>query len=176
MPKRCRHVSLVALIPRERHAEAAEALNVIAAALKFRLPGQLVVMAIVGVFCFIGLWFIGLPNPGVLALIAAASEAVPYLGPFIGAVPSVLVALTIGFCTALWAVAIFIAVHIFEGYLVVPSFPPAIILTSIFIDQFVFGLAGVVFASPIAVVVYTAVRLLYLRNTLKEQVELPSAS
>lgn len=173
---------LVALFPRGLRLEADEAFKVVGAALQYWLLGQLIIMAIVGTLAYGGMALIGLPNPLALALIAGISEVVPYVGPFIGAVPAVLVALTKGFGPALWTLAVYIAIHIFEGYLIAPllqrrfvHIPPALILMSILFNQFLFGPPGVMFAAPIAVLTYTAVKLLYMRDTLNERVELPQS-
>ncbi|MGH6876564.1 MAG: AI-2E family transporter [Rhizomicrobium sp.] len=160
------------------HAE--ETLHAIGATLTYWLIGQLIVMILVGILAYLGLWAIGLPNPAVLGLIAGLSEIVPYLGPFVGAVPAVLVALTLGFDSVVWTLAVYLGIHIFEGYLVVPllqrrlvHIPPGLILVSILVNQLLFGVVGIVFAAPIAVVAFTAVNLLYVRNLLDEPVDLP---
>ena len=171
---------IVALFPRAQRPKAQEALQTVGATLTYWLIGQLVVMVLVGVLAWLLMMAIGLPNPAVLGLIAGLSEIVPYLGPFVGAVPAVLVALTVGFDVTLWTVAGYTGIHMFEGYLVVPllqrrliHIPPALILVSILISQLIFGFVGIIFAAPIAVVAYTAVNLLYLRNVLDEEVNLP---
>ncbi|HEY3777533.1 MAG TPA: AI-2E family transporter [Rhizomicrobium sp.] len=171
---------VVLLFPSKLRADAEEALEKIGATLTYWLIGQMIVMLIVSVLAYFLMLALGLPNPGVLALIAGLSEAVPYLGPFLGAVPAVLVALTIGFNKAIWTVAGYIGIHILEGYLIVPllqrrlvHIPPALILLSILVSQLLFGFVGIIFAGPIAVVAYTAINLLYLRNVLEERVNLP---
>lgn len=171
---------LVALFPRPLRADVDEVLKVVGAALQYWLLGQLIIMVIVGALSYCGMLIIGLPNPVVLALIAGISEIIPYLGPFIGAVPAILVALTVGIVPALWTVAVYVAIHVFEGYLIAPllqrhlvHIPPALILMSILFCQLLIGPLGVMFAAPIAVFTYTAVKLLYVRDTLNEHVELP---
>ncbi|HEX4078083.1 MAG TPA: AI-2E family transporter [Rhizomicrobium sp.] len=171
---------IVALFPRRQRPAAEEALQTLGATLTYWLIGQLIVMLLVGALAYLLMMAIGLPNPAALGLIAGLAEIVPYLGPFIGAVPAVLVALTLGFDTALWTVAGYLGIHIFESYLVTPllqrrlvHIPPALILVSILITQLLFGFVGIIFAAPIAVVAYTAVNLLYLRNVLDEPVDLP---
>ncbi|MGH6889194.1 MAG: AI-2E family transporter [Rhizomicrobium sp.] len=171
---------VVLLFPPRFRPDAEEALEKIGATLTYWLIGQMIVMLLVGVLAYVLMLVLRLPNPGLLALIAGLSEVVPYLGPFIGAVPAVLVALTVGLNTAIWTVAGYIGIHIVEGYLVVPllqrrlvHIPPALILLSILVSQLLFGFVGIVFAAPIAVVAYTAINLLYVRNVLEERVSLP---
>jgi predicted PurR-regulated permease PerM len=147
--------------------------------LRLWLLGQLVLMILVGVLTFIGLWLIGLLNPGALGLIAGLTEIIPYLGPFIGAIPALLVALTKGLVPALWTGGIYLGIHILEGYLVAPlierrfvTIPPALVLLGITVSSLLFGVAGLVLAAPLTGVTYISVRTHYVENPLEQE---PSA-
>lgn len=161
--------------PRQR-GRALEAIDLIGRTLKLWLLGQLILMLLVGVLSFIALWIIGLPNPVALALIAGIFEIVPYLGPFISAIPALLVALTMGgLAPAIWTAAAYVAIHLFEGYITAPlverhfvTIPPALILSGIVVCDFLFGTIGVVLAAPITVVVYMAVKMIYVEDPLEE--------
>jgi predicted PurR-regulated permease PerM len=70
-------------------------------------------------------------------------------------------------------------VHTIEGYLITPLIqeravylPPAILLTALLIMGFAFGIFGLLLAAPLAVVVQTLVKMLYMEDTLGEQVNL----
>ncbi|HZD92146.1 MAG TPA: AI-2E family transporter, partial [Pseudolabrys sp.] len=95
--------------PRHR-ARVMESLDLIGRTLKLWLLSQLILMAGVGVMSFVAVWLIGLPNAVALALLAGVLEIVPYLGPFISAIPAVLVALTLGLMPALWTVVAYVAI------------------------------------------------------------------
>ena len=171
---------MVAMFPRLLRPKGAEALCLIGASLRLWLMGQIVIMAIVGVLSFVGLMAIGVPNALALALIAGLAEFVPYLGPFVAAAPAVLIALTRGPTMALWTILIYLAIHLFEGYLVAPllqrwfvRIPPALILSSIVASQLVLGMGGIVLAAPLAVAIFAAVKVLYIRDTLHEPADLP---
>ncbi|HKW69732.1 MAG TPA: AI-2E family transporter [Candidatus Dormibacteraeota bacterium] len=56
--------------------------------------GQLIVAALIGVLSGLACWLAGLPDPIALGLIAGVTALIPYLGPFIGAVPAILVGLS----------------------------------------------------------------------------------
>ncbi len=160
--------------PRQR-ARALESIDLIGRTLKLWLLGQLVLMVLVGVLSFFAVWLIGLPNPVALGLLAGITEIVPYLGPFIGGIPAVLVALKLGVAPALWTMGAYLAIHVFEGYLVAPllqrrfvTIPPALILTGIVAADLLFGTAGIVLAAPLTVVVYMAVKMNYVEDPLEE--------
>lgn len=138
--------------------------------------GQLVLMVTVGALSTIAVAAIGLPNPIPLGLVAGLTEAIPYLGPWIGAVPALLVALTVsnGFGPVIITGAAYLGVHLIEGYVVGPliqrwfvGIPPAIMLLGIFASQLIFGFPGVIFGGPLAVAIFAAVKLVYLKQPVE---------
>ncbi len=155
---------------------ATRALDLTGRTLKLWLPGQLVLMLMVGVLSFIAVWLIGLPNPVALALIAGVLEIVPYIGPFVSAIPAVLVALTLGLSPAIWTIIAYVVIHVFEGYVTAPmieryfvTIPPALILSEIVVSDLLFGTIGVIMAAPITVVVYMAVKMMYVDDPLEDR-------
>lgn len=174
------HRGLAYLFSRSLRDKAVEAMNGIGSWLELWMLGQLSLMAIVGIGSYIALLSLGVSNAGALALIAGLTEAVPYLGPFIGAVPALLVALTQTPMLAVWTAAAYLGLHILEGYVLGPVLqwrfarvPPAVILAGIFACQLVFGFGGLVLAAPLTVAIYAAAKILYLQDTLHQRVELP---
>src|SRR5207245_3231242 len=51
----------------------------------------------------------------------AVTEIIPYLGPWLGAVPAVIYALVVNPISALWVVLLFLGIHQIEGHVVVPN-------------------------------------------------------
>jgi len=105
-----------------------------------------------------------------------ASNAAPYIGPLIAAVPALLVASTQALRAVIWTVIAYLAIHQIEGNLVVLLIqrqlifiPPAVVLLGIVTILFVFGGVSVIFAGPITVVVFIAVKKLYVREALGER-------
>jgi predicted PurR-regulated permease PerM len=133
-------------------------------------------MIITGVLTYIGLLLIGLPSPIPLALIAGIAEIVPYLGPFISAVPALLVALTVGgIWPAIWTACVYLLVHLVEGYIAAPlierrfvTIPPALILLGLVAVELIFGTAGIVLAAPLTAVIFVLVKMLYVDDPLEE--------
>ncbi|HZT25816.1 MAG TPA: AI-2E family transporter [Pseudolabrys sp.] len=155
---------------------AAEAVDVIGRSLKLWLLGQLVLMLATGILSFIAVWLIGLPNPVALGLIAGIAEIIPYLGPFISAIPAVLVALTQGLGPAVWTIIAYLLIHMLEGYVSAPllqryfvTIPPALILIGIAAVDLLFGAAGIVLGAPITVALYIAVKMSYVEDPLEEE-------
>jgi predicted PurR-regulated permease PerM len=87
-------------------------------------------------------------------------EFVPYLGPILGAVPPVLLALFTSPIAALWVVVAFVAIHQLEGHIVVPKIMgsavgvhPLVVIFGLLIGEQVAGIVGVLIAIPVVVVV-----------------------
>src|SRR3989338_2657449 len=87
------------------------------------LRGQLILMFVVGFFTWAGLYFI--PSMSeyalVLGLIAGLTEFIPYLGPILGAIPAIFLALTINPVVALLVVILYVIIQQVEGNILVPK-------------------------------------------------------
>jgi predicted PurR-regulated permease PerM len=135
--------------------------------------GQLIDMCVVGVLTGIGLSLLKVPLALALAVLAGLFTFVPYFGAIAAAVPAVLVAFTMGWGVAMWVVAIFLACHGIEGYLVAPivqrntaDLPPAVTILSMTILGALYGPLGVILGTPVAAAVLVAVREIYVGDVL----------
>jgi predicted PurR-regulated permease PerM len=171
---------LIKLFPRRWRANAAETVDDIGSALRLWLLGQLLQMLIVGLLSAFATWLIGLPSPLALGLIAGILEFIPYLGPILAAIPAILVATTKDFDAVIWTIVAYVIIHQTEGNLLVPiiqrhmvSIPPALILLGIVTISFVFGTVAMIFAAPIAVILFVLVKKLYVRDSLGERTTIP---
>jgi predicted PurR-regulated permease PerM len=176
-------VGLSKLLPRRWRANANETIDDIANALRLWLIGELIQMVVIGILSLIAVLIIGLPSPLALAVIAGVAEFVPYLGPIIAAVPAVLVAATKSLDAMIWTIVAYILIHQIEGNLVVPLIqrnlvfiPPAVMLVAVVAIGYVFGTLAIVFAAPIAVILFVAVNKLYVRDSLGEETSIPGES
>lgn len=168
------------LFPRRWRATADETIADIGQALRLWLIGELIQMALIGALTLAAVWAVGLSSPLALAAIAGLAEFVPYLGPIIAAIPALLVATTQGPDTLLWTLVAYIMIHQIEGNLIAPLIqrrmvfiPPAVLLLAIVTILFLFGSVAVIFAAPIAVIMVTAIKKLYVRDSLGEAIVLP---
>lgn len=129
---------VIKLFKPELQVWAGERIDTLGQTMKLWLYGQLLTMLLVGVLSGLATWIIGVPGPLALGLISFITEAIPYLGPFLGGIPAVLVATTKGFDASLYTAIAFLLVHVIEGYLFAPliqrsfvSIPPAVMLLGI---------------------------------------------
>ena len=153
------------LVPPSRHQGARATAESVGKALQAWLAGQLVDMFVVGVVTSVGLFLLGVPLPFILGLIAALLNFVPYVGAIAGAVPAMLIAISQGPEQVLFVAILFIVVQTLEGNVLSPliqrravNLPPAATLFSQVTLGALFGLPGVVLATPVAAAVLAAFR------------------
>ena len=166
---------LLHLVPKRGRARAREVLDTLGDGLWHWLMGQAVDMAAVAVATGFGLWLIGVPTPVTLGLIAGFTNFIPYVGPFIGGLPAVLMALSQSPTAALYTALLFLVVQQVEGHVLMPmiqkrttSIPPALTILMILAAGSVFGFVGMVLATPLLVVVLILVQMLYVEEMLED--------
>jgi predicted PurR-regulated permease PerM len=173
-------IGAIKLIPPERRALIAEAMEDSAVALRLWLKGQLVAMIAIFVLTWIGFLIIGVESPLVLALIAGVLEFIPYAGAISSAIPAVLVALVQSPQLAAWTIVMYVVVHHVEAYILQPlvqqwavEVPAVIMLFSLLAFGLLFGVIGIFFAAPLAVVSYVLVKRLYVVEALDTPTPIP---
>ncbi|RVT92283.1 AI-2E family transporter [Rhodovarius crocodyli] len=135
------------------------------------LGGQMFAMAVTGVFIGSGLWALGVPLAGLLAVIAAIFGFIPYIGPIISVVPAILVALGQDPSLVPWVIGLFVLSQNIEGNILTPmvqsrtaDLSPAYLLGAQALMGSGFGLIGVVLAAPLAALVMVAVKVGYVEG------------
>ena len=168
------------LFPKSWRSETDNALRHVYQTLQGWLFGQFVAMLTIGVLVSASALILGVPFALGLGFLAFIFEFIPTVGPWLAGVPAVLMALSVSPSTALWMIGIFIVIELLEGNLILPlihqrtvEMPPALSLFAIFLMGNLFGLLGILVAAPMAAVILTLVKLLYVQKQLGDQVSLP---
>ena len=132
-------------------------------------------MLFVGVGTGLGLWLVGVPAAWAIGLVAGLAEFVPYLGILVAGIPAIILGFGQGVDTGLWTLGVLIGVQQLQGNVVMPllqnrmvDLPPAITIFGIIAAGILFGLAGVLLATPLTIVVLVLVRRLYLEEDKHE--------
>ena len=130
--------------------------------------GQVLLSAIIGVSAGIGLWVLGtiglVPGADKWAVLFGAwvafTELIPYLGPWLGAIPPVVFALVVDPISAIWVTLLFLGIHQIEGHIVVPNvmgsalrLHPLLVIFGLLAGAELYGLAGVFVALPLLAVI-----------------------
>ncbi len=85
------------------------------------IQGQIIVASVIGILLFIGYLIIGLEYAFTLAIVAAVTSVVPYLGPTIAIIPAAIIAIVDSPFMLLKLVIVWIAVQFLEGNFVSPN-------------------------------------------------------
>lgn len=140
------------------------------------LLGQAVGMMAAGLLTWVGLWALGVPLAGLLATIIGLLNFIPILGPVIGGVPAVLLAMTEDPMLGLWVVGLILLVQTIEGNFLTPmvqartaDLPPALLLVVQVLTGALFGLLGVALAAPLSALGMVLVRKAYVEGWLERE-------
>ncbi|KKS16112.1 MAG: hypothetical protein UU77_C0043G0002 [candidate division WWE3 bacterium GW2011_GWC1_41_7] len=135
------------------------------------VKGQLVLMLVIGVLSFFGLWALGVDYPLALALIAGLLEAVPILGPVISAVLASVIGFSQDPIIGLAVLGFFTILQQLENNILVPKimqrvsgFSPLVILIALIVGSNFFGVMGAIVAIPITMILVIVVKSV-LRHT-----------
>ena len=129
--------------------------------------GQLLVSGAVGLLTALGLLIVGVPAWLVLGLVMGLCDLIPYVGPYIGALPNLLFSLPQGITTVLWALGTVVAVQQAESVFLSPrlmsgatGLHPAYVLLLLSLGGMIGGVVGLLLSLPLFVCVRGAVRAL----------------
>ena len=159
--------------PLRPRAEAT--LDSVADTLRGWLLGQGFAMIVTGVLTFLGLWALGVPLAGLLSVITAIVGFIPYIGPIVGGLPAVLIALSQDPSLVPWVIALFFVVQNVEGNILTPlvqqraaDVPPVLLLAAQALFGSGVGIIGVVVAAPGAAAAMAAIRTGYVEAWVED--------
>ena len=121
------------------------------------LRGQFILMLAVGILDGIALLILGIPYALVLAVWGGLTEVIPYIGPWLGLIPALIIAFTVSPLKALLILIIYVLIQQLESQFLVPKImgrvlglSPVIIILAILVGAKLMGMLGVVIAVPVA--------------------------
>ena len=163
----------LALLPERRRAGTREAWNEIELRLGAWVRAQLILMSAIGVMTGVAYILIGLEGPVLLALIAALAEAVPLVGPALGAVPALVVAgLTGQMETVVLVAVVYIALQTIESNVLVPlvmkntvGVPPFLVVGGVLAGAAMAGIVGALVAVPMTAALIVVLERMQARRT-----------
>ena len=131
------------------------------------VKGQVLLSLIIGTSAGLGMWVLGVtglvPGADTYALLFGAwvafTELIPYLGPWLGALPPFFYALAVHPVSALWVAGLFLFIHQIEGHVVVPNvmgsalrLHPLLVIFGLLAGGEIYGLPGIFVALPLLAV------------------------
>ena len=138
------------------------------------IDGKIVDSAIIGVLCYIGCSIFKFPNALLVSAIVGVTNVIPFFGPFIGAIPSILLILIESPIKALWFSLFVLALQQLDGNVIGPKIlgdhtgvSSFWVLFSILLFGGLWGLVGMIVAVPLFAVIYDIIKRLVRRGLVK---------
>lgn len=160
--------SSLSVFPKNARVHAREVVRIVNESLGAYIRAQLLLMLFVGVIVFIGLLLLDIDFAILLGLVAGITEAIPVVGPIIGAVPGIIVTLATAPEKILWVLALYLVSQLLENSLLVPRIQgnavqmhPIVIMALLIVGSETFGVIGVVAAVPVASVARQVFKYFY---------------
>jgi predicted PurR-regulated permease PerM len=158
------------LIPGRFRTDALNLIRVVDDILSAYIRGQLLLCLFIGIMATVGLTLLGVRFPAVLGLMAGVFEILPFIGPILGLVPAVIVAVIQAPLLGLWTLLLFLGIQQAENLFLVPRISgkavqlhPAIIMVVLVLGNQIAGFWGLVLAVPVTAIIRDVFRYLYLR-------------
>ncbi|MCB0113168.1 MAG: AI-2E family transporter [Caldilineaceae bacterium] len=136
--------------------------------------GQVTLSLVVGVASLVGLLILRVPNAPALAVVAALFEFIPYIGPILGAIPAILVGVTISPVIGLLVAGWYLLVQQLEASVLIPrimqasvGISPLLVVIAIVAGSSLNGVVGAILAIPIVGALQVIARHLWIEPTLQ---------
>lgn len=115
----------------------------------------------IGIISYVGFLIFKLPYALLLALIIAVTNLIPYIGPFVGAAPVVVIALaTNGLSSAIWVSVFILVIQQIEGNILTPwltsdalDISPILVLIGVAVFGAMMGIPGMILGAPFVAII-----------------------
>lgn len=153
---------LLSLVPKKYRKDTRDLVDRLNGNLRSYVSGTFKIMFILFVFQSVALGIAGLKAPMVFGLFCAVTNVIPYVGPYIGGVPAVLVGLSMDPMTGICALIAVVIAQVLESYFLQPlvmgktmKLHPVTIMIGLLVFGSFFGILGMILATPIIALVKT---------------------
>jgi predicted PurR-regulated permease PerM len=167
---------LIRFVPAGRRSDVATAAREAVVKVSAWLSAQFVLAGVMGVFAAVGLWWLDVPYFYVIALVAAIGETIPIVGPVIGGVTAVAVAITVSAKLALTVGTYFLVLHQLEANVLVPKImerrvgvSPVAVMVALLIGGALWGLVGAILAIPSVAILSVIIEELAINRDVRIQ-------
>lgn len=139
--------------------------------LRSYVEGVFLVMLLVFITQAIGLTIAGMEAPLLFAMFCAVTDIIPYFGPYIGAIPAIIVGFTVSPITGICVIISILVVQLLENNFYQPiimghtmQLHPVTIMLGLLIFQHFFGIIGMIIATP-CIACLKVILLFFLEQT-----------
>ncbi len=166
---------LYAIVPKRRSDQVLDILRYAHKIFVGFINGKLIDSAIIGVLCFIFCMILNIPFAVLVSVIVGVTNIIPFFGPFIGAIPCLMILVIVDPFGALKFLILIIVLQQFDGNILGPKIlgdstglSALWVLVSIVVGGGLFGFIGMLLGVPTFAVIYALVRG-WTNNRLKEK-------
>lgn len=139
------------------------------------ISGKIIDSLIIGILCFIGMSILRIDYVILISVIVGVTNIIPYFGPFLGAIPSIIIVFFVSPFQALVLALFILALQQFDGNILGPKIlgdaiglPPFWIITSVIVGGGMFGIVGMFVGVPVFAVIYALIKN-YLTYSLQKK-------
>jgi predicted PurR-regulated permease PerM len=172
------------LLPHEHQEFTMGLLEKIQKKMGLWILGQIILSFSIFILTLIGLVVVGLifkgegsspilSNALLLALLAGLLEVMPYIGPFLSAVPAVIIAFIFSPPLAFFVTILYLVIQKTEGYILVPKVmektvgtSPLVVLVALLIGFKLYGVVGLLIAVPLSSAITVAINEFWPSKTV----------
>ncbi len=129
------------------------------------ISGKILDSLIIGIICYVCMLLFRIEYPLLISVVVGITNIIPFFGPFIGAVPSVLILLLVNPLSALWFLVFIVILQQLDGNLIGPfilgdyvGLTPFWIMLSIMLGGGLFGFTGMLLSVPLCALLYAIIR------------------
>ena len=126
--------------------------------------GKIVDSIVIGIICYLGMLIMGLEYPLIISVVIGVTNILPFFGPFIGAVPSVLILLIVNPISALKFTIFILILQQLDGNLIGPKIlgdyvgiSPLLTMAAILLGSGLFGFVGLIVSIPLCALIYAII-------------------
>lgn len=137
--------------------------------------GKIIDSIIIGILCYIGTTLLGTPYALLVSVVVGVTNVIPFFGPYIGAIPSIILILLVNPLQALYFAIFILALQQFDGNFLGPKIlggstglSSFMVIVAILVGGGLFGLLGMVVGVPICAVICVIVRNI-INNRLRSR-------
>lgn len=161
---------ILQLVPPRNREKGKNLMEHLSSGLKKWLFGKFIAMVAVFVLTAIGLIILDIPMWLTLAIVAGLLNFIPNFGPLAAMIPAILVSLTISPNMAFIVACMYLGIQLLESSLITPqaqkkliNIPPALIISAQIFVGALTGIWGVIFATPLVLIIMILVQDLYIK-------------
>lgn len=154
--------NILKLLPKKYRKTGMELASEVNVSLRSYVQGALIDCGVVFILTSIGFWAIGLEAPALFGFICGLTNIIPYIGPYIGGAPAVIVGLTQSPTIGILALIIIVVIQFLEGNLLQPyimskttKLNAIVIMLGLLVFGYFFGIIGMLLSTPILAAIKT---------------------